>query len=327
MDQILLKDIPKEKDYPIAHLLRVSDMQLREGKRGPFLQFSVGDRTADFRWCKKWDSSENEYNRLKKESILFLTGKTDVYNDNLQVVADSIAVPEDMPSDALAKLIPCSKYELKDLKKTLYDYLGSINNEFIKQLCRDFLKDPLVKEKLDVAWAAIGYHHPYRSGLLTHIVRLMHLVDSVTSAFNDNMYPGGKYRVNRDMLILGAFLHDLFKISEYSSMGDYENYGNLVPHLPKGAIEANRKMDKIENFPEDLRDQITHLILSHHGEIAYGSPVTPCTVEAVILHYCDNLAAKADPMLEALDDLPDSENWTDRLKGIGKKAYRGGMLL
>lgn len=327
MDQELLKDIPKEKDYPIAHLLRVSDIQLREGKRGYFLQFSVGDKTADWKWCKKWDSSEDEYNRLKKENILFITGKTDVYNDNLQLVADSIAVPEDLPRDALEKLIPCSKYEVKDLKKALYAYLGSIENEFIKQLCRTFLKDPNVKGKLDTAYAAIGYHHPYRSGLLTHIVRLMHLLDSVASAFNDNMYPDGKYKVNRDMLILGAFLHDLYKIDEYSSMGSYEDYGNLVPHLPKGAIEANRKMDQIENFPQDLRDQISHLILSHHGELAYGSPVTPCTVEAVILHYCDNLAAKVDPMLEALDALPDGELWTDRVKGIGKKAYMGGMLL
>jgi 3'-5' exoribonuclease len=86
-------------------------------------------------------------------------------------------------------------------------------------------------------------------------------------------------------------------------------------------------MDDIDGFPDELRKQLTHGLLSHHGKVEYGSPVTPCTVEAVLFHFCDNIGAKVDPMLEALDALPEGEVWTEWLKGISKKAYMGGMLI
>jgi len=329
MDQVLLRDVPIQKDFEIAHLLRVENMELKETKTGKhYLSMDLGDATKSLKWCKKWDSSDDEYKKLKKKKVLFVTGKTDVYKDNMSIVCESLAVPENgTETEFLEELVPKTVYDVDFLKEELWRYLGSIKNTHIKDLCRLFAKDPEVKAKLYTSVAAAGHHHNYKGGLITHIVRLFYLIDGVVDAFNNNMYPNGKYKVNKDLLIFGVFIHDLYKIREYEGTG-YALDGALVPHLPLGAIQANRFMDRIEDFPEELRKQLTHLVLSHHGMISWGSPCTPLTVEAMILHHCDNLAAKVDPMLEALDALQEGETWTGRVKVCeNKKIYIGGMLI
>jgi len=329
MDQVLLRDIPVQKDFEIAHLLRVENMEIKETKTGKYyLSMNLGDSTKSFSWCKKWDSSDDEYQKLKKKKVLFVTGKTDVYKDKMSIVCESLAVPENgTETEFLEELVPKTPYDVKFLKKELWRYLRSINNNYIRELCMLFLKETDVNEKLATSVAAVSHHHNYKNGLITHIVRLMYLADAVVDAFNDNMYPNGKYKINKDLIIFGVFCHDLYKINEYSGM-EYSDDGKLVPHLPLGAIQANRLMDRIENFPDEIRKQLTHLVLSHHGIIEWGSPVTPMCVESMILHHCDNLAAKIDPMLESLDAMPEGEVWSDRVKVIGnKKAYLGGMLI
>jgi len=329
MDQMLLRDIPAQKDFEIAHLLRVSGMELKETKTGKhYLSLDLGDSSKELKWNKKWDSSPAEYEKLKSKKVLFVTGKTDVYKDNMSIVCESLAVPEDgTETEFLEELVPRTDYDVPFLKKELWKYLKSIKNNYIRELCLLFLKDPEVKEKLATSVAAAGHHHAYKGGLITHIVRLMYLAEGVCDAFNNNMYPNGKYKVNKDLLIFGVFVHDLYKIREYEGTS-YAADGGLVPHLPLGAIQANRFMDRIEDFPEEIRKQLTHLVLAHHGQIAWGSPCTPLTVEAMILHHCDNIAAKVDPMLEALDDLPEGETWTGRVKVCeNKKIYLGGMSI
>jgi len=328
MDQILLKEIPVEKGYPIAHLLRVSNVEIKDTKNGKkFIQLELGDSSTTLKWNKKWNSSQEEYNKYKNSKVLFITGKTDIYDGKIVIICDSLAVPEeDAELELLKDLLPCTPYDISFLKKELWMHIKNIKNDYIKELCFLIVKDPEVKEKLSKSVCALNIHHNYIGGLLTHIFRLIALVISVADSYNNNPYPNSNYKVNKDILIFLCLCHDLQKISEYDEM-QYCDYGNLIPHLPAGAIHANRLMDKIEDFPEELRTQLTHGLLSHHGQVKWGSPVTPCTVEAVLFHYCDNMSAKVDSMLEALDNLPDGESWTEYLKGIGKKAYMGGMLI
>lgn len=326
-EQPLLKDIPQEKGFPIAHLLRISNIEMKQAKNGKnYIQFSLGDKSTEIK-AKKWDSSNEEFERFKKCKVVFVTGKTDTYNNLLTIVCDTIAEPEEgTETEQLEALVPTTIYDITFLKKELWRFIQKIENSYIKELCTALLKESDVKEKLSTSIAAKAYHHNYKGGLICHIVRLLYLVEGVTDAYNNNMYPNGRYKVNKDVLIFGAFCHDLYKIREYSGM-DYSDYGNLVPHLPLGAIQINRVMDKIPNFPEEIRVQLTHLVLAHHGTKEFGSPVTPVTVESNLLHYCDNMAAKVDPILEQLDALPDDVIWTEKLKGIESKAYRGGMII
>jgi len=337
--QTLLKDIPEEKGYEIAHLLRVSNIELKKTKtKKEYLSFHLSDSSKTLNWCKKWDCDENDLKKYRNCKVLFVTGDTDYFNNNLSIVAKTLAIPEEeVIIEFLEISMPKSPYDVKFLKKELWGFLKKIENKHIQDLCLHSLNDKEVKEKFSTSVAANSVHHSYKFGLLTHVVRLLYLVETVCDTFNNNMFPEGKYIVNKDLLIAGCLFHDMFKIAEYEGT-EYAKYGNLVPHIPLGVIQINRFMDQLDlvnsaredfiPFPDEIRKQLTHIVLSHHNELKWGSPVRPCTTEAVILHYCDQLSAKIDPILQGLDALPENELWTERLKGIGgKQAYMGGMLI
>lgn len=322
-----LKDLPIEKDYPVSIYLKCSNFTLKPAKNGSqFLQFNGLDETGSV-VVKRWKTNEEYLGNIKKCKVALINGRVDDFKGELSIVAEDITpVEKELEEKLLSSLLPKSSYDVGFLKKELWRYIQSVENKHIKELLELTLKEPEIKEKIAVSAAAISHHHPYKSGLLTHIVRLMYLMDGVISAFNNFPFPNSKYKINRDLVLTGVMWHDLYKISEYSDL-DYNPEGYLINHLARGAIEINRLMDKITNFPSEIRLQISHLLLSHHGRLEYGSPVTPCTVESVILHHIDNLAAKVDPMIEALDKLPPGEVWTERLKSIEKQAYLGGMLI
>ena len=300
MTQALLVDLPVEKDYPIAHLLRIFDIKLKDTKKGSkYLSFSVGDKSKNLPHCKKWDSSEEEFARIQKQKILFVTGKTDVWNDTLSILAESLAAPaDDVTPEIYNSLVLSTRYKLNTLKKGVWDFIIKMEDDNIRQLCKIFLSDDLIKSRLSTWPAAVKNHHPYRGGLLTHIYRLMVHADAFVDTINENMYPGSTLKVNKDLVILGCLLHDLYKVIEYNEDGSYAPLGEITPHLPMAAVEANRKMDTIPDFPDVLRTAITHLCLSHHGQ--YG-PTQPKTVEAIILHHIDYMFSRLDPALEELD--------------------------
>jgi 3'-5' exoribonuclease len=330
MEQTLLKDIPQEKDYPIAHMLRISDLELKDTKNGKqYLSMTLSDSSTGFKYCKKWDSDQEMYARFKKARVVFVTGKTDVYKESLSIVCETIALPEEgTEADFLATLLPTTTYDIKYLKKEVWGYVTRMENEYIKKVTQLMVTDDFVKSRLSAVPAGLSVHHSYMGGLLVHIYRLLVIGDALVDAVNNNPYPGeNPVKVNKDIVMFGLICHDIFKTYEYSPELTYEQNGNLVNHLPMGAIEVNRKMDQIEDFPEELRKQLTHVLLSHHGKVDWGSPVTPKTLEANIVHYLDVMMSRVDPMLEALQDLDADENWTGYLKSLGGPAYRGGSLI
>jgi len=102
--------------------------------------------------------------------------------------------------------------------------------------------------------------------------------------------------INKDLLITGVLLHDIGKMDELETNSRIFKTlkGKFVGHIPIGAIKASKQMDKIKNFPEDLKDKVLHLILSHHGKLEFGSPIKPQLIEAVVLNYLDELSSKTN---------------------------------
>jgi 3'-5' exoribonuclease len=153
-------------------------------------------------------------------------------------------------------------------------------------------------EKLRVWPAARQIHHAYRSGLLEHILKIMEVVD----------FLGHAYGANRDLLIAGAFLHDLGKLQElsYDVSTDYTVEGNLIGHITIGAALLRDAVRDRPAFPRDLAMQLEHLILSHHGELELGSPVKPLTIEAFILAAADEIDARLHQVRRHIadDDTP-----------------------
>lgn len=324
-----IKDLVEanKEHVEVSQLFKIKDLSLKTGKKGPYLEFTLGDKTGEMRFCKKWDSSEADLEVLKKLAtpLVFITGKTSIFNGKLHVKADSIAIPDDLPPEAINDFMISSPFDLKDLKKRLWNFIQSMKNPYVKQLCEITLQDPEVKENLPYAFAAVNNHHNYRSGLITHIVNLMESAEALIERYERFPYPPDKpYKINRDIMLALCFFHDLFKFRNYTLTGDYVD--TLTTHLPYGALYIREKSAQVPNFPTDLRDQLEHGVLSHHGTLEWGSPDVPLTVEAMLFHHLDNMASKVEPMMEAICALPAGANFTDRLNSTKTKAHRGGSI-
>jgi 3'-5' exoribonuclease len=131
--------------------------------------------------------------------------------------------------------------------------------------------------------------------------------------------------LNRDLLICGIILHDIGKISElcYEKNFHYSDEGQLVGHLISGVLMVEEKAKQIDDFPKTLLDLLRHLILSHHGEYEWGSPKLPMTLEALALHYLDNIDAKMHAFNKAiLSDKDPSDNWTNYNRMLERKLFK-----
>ena len=173
-----------------------------------------------------------------------------------------------------------------------------------------------------MAPAGTKNHHAYHGGLLEHIVGLMEVVLRVCPC-----YP----QVNRDMLLMGAFLHDLGKTGElsYEHGLAYTDEGQLIGHLVMAVEMLNAKIAEAEKLsgepiPQETVLRLKHIILSHHGEYAFGSPKLPMTVEAVALAMLDNLDAKINTFSTLMKEDPNVDSaWTTYNPNLDRKLYKG----
>lgn len=133
--------------------------------------------------------------------------------------------------------------------------------------------------------AATSVHHAFKGGLLNHTYQMLHMLEG--------LYPCLPYQIKIERCILAILFHDYGKVYEYDKDGNPQPLKHLLGHI---YISANRLQKTLEErgIPADEINMILHVVLSHHGEMQYGSPVVPCTQEAIIVHLLDNLSAKTD---------------------------------
>jgi len=121
-------------------------------------------------------------------------------------------------------------------------------------------------------------------------------------------------------------LHDIGKIYEfnYESLIEYSDEGRLIGHIVMGVEMMNKKIDAIPDFPVPLALKMRHIILSHHGEFEFGSPKRPKTLEALVVHFMDDLDAKLNGFQSFINDSnnPDSD-WTVYNRFFERFLYKG----
>ncbi|HSH13771.1 MAG TPA: HD domain-containing protein, partial [Desulfurivibrionaceae bacterium] len=184
--------------------------------------------------------------------------------------------------------IPTAPGDLKEMLAELLKLAKSITNPHLRELALAFLTDRRLTGLFKKAPAAKYMHHAYLGGLLEHTLGVTRLAEAVAT-----LYPA----IDRSLLLTGAITHDLGKLIEFdyeSYPYDYSDRGRLVGHMVLG-VELLRKLaGGIDNFPEETMTRLQHLVLSHHGEHAFGAPTLPMILEAFVLHFLDNLDSKVN---------------------------------
>jgi len=295
--------------------------QLRPNRNGNlYLQVDLSDRTGTI-GARMWNATESLYRSFDNGDFVRVEGTTQLFQGALQLIATRIArvEPTDVIEDDFNRL---AAVEVDKLVLRLSEILRGMTNPHLRNLAECFLLDEEFLAKFTRAPAGIKHHHAYQGGLLEHVVNVMEVVTRIAP-----FYP----QIDRDLLVMGAFLHDIGKIDELTYDRDlaYTDEGQLIGHLVMavGILEEKaREAEKLagEQVPVETVLRLKHLIVSHHGEYEYGSPKLPMTVEAIALCLLDNLDAKVFTFHQQLRDDPNvTSPWTHYHPTLGRKLFKG----
>jgi len=314
----------KDKDGVQAPFL-VKFSQVGMGKNGkPFLNLVLMDNSGELE-ARVWENTAKYAGQVVRDVVVMVQGKVQSYQGRLQlVVAEMQILREDdiTWSDYLQK----SKVDPEALHGQLLSQIASMQDPFYRALAESVLKDDAeIVGLLKRAPAAKTVHHAYPGGLIEHIVSITRVLDFLAGHYGS--------AVDRDLLFLGGFFHDIAKIWELSfeKTTDYTTQGKLVGHLVMGAELVERKVRELDAregrlaapFPEYKKLLVKHLILAHHGKLEYGSPVMPQTLEALIVHYIDDLDSKVNQIGGFIAQDISPGDWTALNKHHNRFFYKG----
>lgn len=307
----------------IDEVYLASEKQLRPNRQGNlYLQVRLSDKTGSLT-AMMWNASQKQFDGFNNGDFVRTIGNAQLFNGNMQLIAREIN-PVDKSQVDEGDFITISQAGIEKLTGQLADMLRSIENPHLRNLADCFLTDEAFMAKFKKAPAGIKNHHAYHGGLIEHVVSLMELARFVGKHYS---------RLNSDLLLIGAMLHDVGKIDELSYDPDlcYRDAGQLLGHMVMGVEILQQKIGDVqrqtsEPFPEDLAVQLKHLILSHHGQLEFGSPVLPMTLEAIALHFIDNLDAKMHNVTQIIDeDANPTSPWTTYQPALSRKIFKKNL--
>lgn len=298
-----------------------SNKQLRSNRNGNlFLQVDLSDRTGAIS-TRMWNASEEMFRSFENGDFVRVEGTTQLYQGALQMIATQVT-PVPRNEVDLKDFLTLSPEQIETLAASLARLLRSIQDPHLRNLADCFLVDEEFLARFSQAPAAIKHHHAYTGGLLEHVVNIMEVIDRIADRFP---------QVDRDLLIMGAFLHDVGKIDElgWTRGLEYTDEGQLLGHLVLAVSLLDAKVAEAvklsgEPIPDEKVLRLKHMIISHHGHYEYGSPKLPMTLEAIALHHLDNLDAKIKAFEQQMrDDAGADSPWTLFIPAIGRKLYKG----
>jgi 3'-5' exoribonuclease len=269
---------------------------------GLFLGMVFKDKTGDVGGIM-WNNAANTAQRFNPGDVVNIRGKVNVYQNRLQIRVEEVLPMREEEYDP-KDLVLVSTSAAEDATE-LQKILETVQNPHLKQLVDLFFGDADFVKRFSNAAAAKKWHHEYQGGLVRHCYEMARIAETMCE-----LYP----EIDRDLLLVGVFIHDIGKLEELSHdlYSDYTTAGKLLGHLQMGADMVTARVQQIPDFPEKLRLQLIHFVMSHHGELQFGSPVVPKTLEAIVLHHIDNLDAQAAAFTRIIREAKDrSQEWSD----------------
>ncbi|MCC6285216.1 MAG: HD domain-containing protein [Phycisphaerales bacterium] len=312
----------------IEGVFAIANAQLGKTRNDkPYLRCLLRDKSGEVSG-RMWSIDEAFFRRLPTDGFVYIEGETQKFQGDLQLIIHTIQ-PYDPAPEEMRDLLPTTRHNVDEMFAETAAILGSLEHPAIKALAEAYLGDEMLMAAFRQAPAAKSMHHAYLGGLLEHTLNLLRLADRVCP-----LYPG----VNRDIVVMGLFLHDLGKTRElaYDGPFTYTDRGELVGHIVEGAIMLHDKVqhlirEKGVRLPPGTFTVLQHIILSHHGVPEYGAAKVPMTPEALIVSMLDNLDAKvAVALAAARPEQPRAfdlgGNFTDNLWALGTKLFRPDPL-
>jgi len=301
LKKVYVKDIA-ERDWVEAPFL-VRDKIVGMAKNGkPYMTLKLMDRTGEVEG-RVWDRVDEISALFAKDDFVRIAGKASVYMGKMQLIVQELERLEEKAVD-LSDFLPVSSRKFHEMLEQLQSLVASLVNPYLRKLMEAFLADQEFMAGYTRAPAAKTMHHAYLGGLLEHSLAVAVLADDLCLRYAD---------LDRDLLVVGALLHDVGKVEElrFQRSFEYTDAGKLLGHIVIGVELVEARVRHLSGFPLELAVLLKHLLLSHHGQYEYGSPKRPKTMEAVILSFLDDLDSKINGVRTHIDKEPDSDSpWT-----------------
>jgi 3'-5' exoribonuclease len=313
MKTLFVKDLKPGLEVTEFFVLRKKEIKEYDGQK--FLKLELGDKSGRID-AVLWDNINQAYDQAEVGEMVKVKGWVTTYKEMPQLKVDKIRKAKDGEID-LVDFLPVTDRDFNLLFDDFKNVVQTIEDSYLKKLLELLSEDLSLMERFKRAPGGKLWHHAKIGGLLEHTLKVVSICEKAAQMYD---------LVDRDLLITGALVHDIGKVSSYSADGffDYTDEGRLLGHIVSGDELIDRTIQKIPGFPRDLALKLKHLILSHQGQLEQASPVVPQTIEAIILHYADELDAKADAFSHIIKTQKiKGKKWSDWVHLINRFIYLG----
>ncbi|HET6765128.1 MAG TPA: HD domain-containing protein [Longimicrobiaceae bacterium] len=300
----------------------VHDKQRKETKHAkPYLTLVLGDRTGTIE-AKVWDDADRLEREFVPDDVVGVRARVSTYNDRLQLTvltAQSLAITD----DDLELFLPASPRDRGQMGRELDALVDSIGDLALRTLVQRCVgRKTGLGRQYRIHPAAKRNHHAYLGGLMEHSISVARSCDRLAAHYAEQ-----GARLDRDVLIAGALLHDLGKVRELTARRTfgYTDEGQLLGHILIGLQIVGQEAEAVPGIEPGTLLHLQHLIASHQGRHEWASPKVPQTLEAVILHYADDLDSKMNPAIASLAGV-DEGGWSAYDRNMERALFRAPGL-
>lgn len=300
----------------VKDIFALARARLAQSKNGPYWDLSLQDCTGEME-AKIWPPQSRDYQALQSEQLVLVQGEVREFREQLQLVLyhlqilDTAQIKPNWEQFIASSATPPEQL-LAELEALCRE---NLKHPPWKRLCRQLLQNEEIRPKLLAAPAAKSIHHAYRGGLLEHTLAVARHCLKITELHQD---------LDREILLVAAVLHDLGKAWELQPglHREYTDQGRLLGHILLGLQQLEPFLQRTKDLQPELALHLKHIIISHHGEYGFGSPKLPMTLEALALHYADNMDAKLQSARQALarTESEDSQ-WSTYQRAMDRQFY------
>ena len=315
LEYINIKDFKVGQRIKGVYLIKSVAVKITNSNNKKYLDITLSDKTGDIN-AKLWDLKEDfNNNEFLENTLVCVKGCVLSWQSIMQLKLESISNDFDRENINISDYVKCAPIDSNEMFNQLHKIVSSFKNDDIRNILLEILS--IKKEKLLYYPAAKSNHHSIKGGLLYHILSMIKLGEKICELYSI---------VNKELLFAGIILHDIEKTEEMNSselgiVSTYTVEGQLLSHLIQGITLVDRVCSKV-GASSEIRMLLQHMILSHHYEPEYGSPIKPMIIEAELLHYIDVIDARMYDMKKILDGV-DEGNFSERIFSLNnRKVYK-----
>ena len=311
--KIFIKDITEDQAAINDNFVVVKKGTYTTKTNSKYMSVSLRDKSGIIE-AKIWERVDELNGLFEKNDIVFVKSRPRLYQEKIQLnVTDMRKVDEELPFEMIRAFFPASEASEDALREEYFRITAEFKNPSIAVLFAALNEKKEMLEKFFFYPASIGVHHIYIGGLLEHSLSMARIARQAAQVVGGNL----------DIILAGCLLHDIGKIEEIDVKRGfkYTDRGRLLGHITLGMTILDGLLREV-SVPGYIADALSHIIVSHHGVEEWGSPKKPMFIEALVVHYLDNLDAKVMGVKEHMKENMEDERWTEYHRLYESRFYK-----